>query len=83
MNCPFLHNMEYKERTYFYGMTNEVTIEGWFGSCKIKGCTFTRKVLGPLTSDRTASRMPPKGSPHPTKAGVPAATSAPAPPLEV
>ena len=51
MNCRFLHHMEYAPMRYHYGMTNEPTIDGYFGLCKNEGCTFTRRVLGPEPVD--------------------------------
>ena len=81
MNCRFLHHMAYEPMNYHYGMTNEPEIEGWFGSCQNGDCTFTRKVLGPLPSHRTASEPSSGASPNPTeKAGASLhSTSAPAP----
>ena len=80
MDCSFLHHMEYKPHTFYYGMTNEEHIEGWRGRCRNKGCTFTHKVLGPLPSHRTAPGPSDrdKGSPH-TTAGVRPSTRTPAP----
>ncbi len=76
MNCRFLHHMEYKPMRFHYGMTNEPTMNGWFGRCRVVGCVFTRRVLGTLASVQTASEPPSEGS---RIAGVSATTGALAP----
>ena len=79
MACRFLHHMEYKPMRFHYGMTNEPTINGWLGRCRVVGCVFTRKVLGTLDSRWTAPEPSSGCSPNPTeKAGVSATTDAPA-----
>ena len=72
MNCPFLHRWRWELIQPVQRHANQHPPDDpyWRGECILCGAV----------SNRTASRMPPKGSPHPTKAGVPAATSAPAPP---
>ena len=77
MNCRFLHHMEYLPMN-FHLKTGLSSVKGWVGQCRNEGCYFTRKVLGKLVPNRTASEPSSGRSPH-TKAGVSSSTGTLAP----
>ncbi len=84
MNCRFLHHWKWKLILGDWRHANQYPPDDpyWRGKC----------IFCDAVSNRTASRMPRKGSPYPTKAaftlaatkaGVSASTGAPVPPLGI